>query len=199
MENPSPAPPAKAKSVYQRICGTFDRVGRVLQIVFSFVFVLVIAGIVMYFAFFTNWAPIVFFVLLWFFCFVLFLADSPPLEKTRVAIALLIAWIADSFLYAVAVGHSNFRHFVPAIVVVSLYLGYIAWRLTSKYANPRESREGSHPEFSNPLAAVAGAMLAIFLMLYVVSPAMNHYFPSYWHSVTNWHLDDDSGSCGPNC
>ena len=161
--------------------------------------------------------PVILGCLLWVLCFVFFLCDGGSLEKTRVAIALLIAWLIDQYLYAVAVAHATtFRHFVPAIVVVSLYSGYLAWRVASVCAKPLQVPDDSIPvrlrDLNNVIhtssvrsdvktaerlrdlhlkfAAFAALLLAIFLMVYVVSPLENHYFGPFWHAATSWNPED---------
>lgn len=146
-----------------------------------------------FFLAFSPWALIALFAAVWFPCAMLFFADDFPWERTRVAIALLTAWLADSILYVFAVGYLSrgFRHFVPSIIVVSLYIGYLAWRITAQYAKPDASKADNNN--ANPMGLFAALLLAIFVMFYVVDPLMNHFFPWYWHALTALLLHSDSG------
>lgn len=164
------------------------RVGTILGSVFFFLVFLLVAGVVGYFVFTSGWAPLGFFAVLWFLSMTLFLADVVPWERTRVAIALLSAWLADWFLYRIAVVWlpGSFRHFVPGIVVVSVYIGYVVWRMTERWPqpDPPEPPKGGR-SLNKGMAALAGALLAIFVMVNVVVPVLNHYLPSYWSNVTS--------------
>ncbi len=158
---------------------------------------LAVAGVVTGIASLSGFAPIAFTLAVWFLCCKLFALDRAPWEQTRVAIVLLIACFSYTIL-----GASLDRH-GAALAVVSLYLGYIAWRETRKYADPaynanndEDKDEKSHQgdgnddlrweglHSANPLGMFAALLLAIFLMIIVVSPLMGHFFPRYWDSVT---------------
>jgi hypothetical protein len=163
----------------------------------SLLFLLGIAGGIAFFAFTTQWAPVAFALIVWFLCLTFFMGDAAPRERTRVIMALLVSWGADAFLYRLALGNDpgGFRRLVPAIVIVSIYLGYETWRMTAAYTEVKVDWNGR--EQSNPMAFVAAVLLCIFLMLNVVSPLMNHMFPSYWQRVTAWHFSDDDSPDAP--
>lgn len=157
-----------------------------------------IAGIVAGIAFLTGFAPIALTLAAWLLCCKLFARDRPPWEQTRVAVVLL----TGCFSYAI-LGASFHVRGGAAVAAVSLYLAYIVWRGTRKYADPASTDDESVHEAAgiraprttdgqnetNPLGTLAALLLALFLMIIVVSPLMGHFFPRYWHSVTAQLLD----------
>lgn len=175
----------------QTIGRVLKKTGDALQIGIGLLWILFLLCIAAGVALFTTWAPIIFTGIMWFICAMWYFADKKPWERSRFAIALLVAWAVDALLFRLAIVNAAgfYRHLVPGIVVVSIFAGYEAWRVTA--SNNRKTDSAEKP--SNPFAAFGAALLAIFLMLNVVSPTMNHFFPSYWQMVTDFHLGDDSG------
>jgi hypothetical protein len=172
-----------------------------LLILAAAVSALAIAGLVTGIALLSGFAPIALTLVAWFLCFKLFSRDRAPWEHTRVAIVLLIA------LFAYAILGISLHTDGAALAIVSLYLGYVAWRATGTYADSATRIEDSDDDDDrshrvagkrelradelkqdNPLATFAALLLAVFLMLIVVSPLMHHFFPWYWRVVTTLFL-----------
>jgi hypothetical protein len=173
---------ARSRSLLQRFTSRFlEATGTVLGCGF---FIAITAGIG-YFVFTSGLAPIGFFAITWFGCAVLVMADNRPWERTRVGLALLVGWLVDLLLYRLAIVWTPgaFRHFVPGIIVASVYAAYLTWRVTESYTRPSE--EGRISKLDNPMWALASLLLAIFLMSYVVGPGLSHFFPPYWQRVTS--------------
>lgn len=157
---------------------------------------LVIAAAICVFVFTTAWAPGGFFILTWAGCAFWLSYDKAPWHQTRAAFALLVGWLADVILYRVALTWlpGSFRHFVPAIIVVSAYLAYLVWDMTR--SNVDRAAEKPEPGLWNPIAGRTAFVLAIFLLVYVEGPLLHHFFPHYWSRVfESWrHLpNDDNG------
>jgi hypothetical protein len=82
---------------------------------------------------------------------------------------------------ALDVAPREYRHTTFGIIALSVYIGYLAWRITGDYVTPvKLAADGT---VINRLAPFTGAALGIFLMTNVVHPAINHYFPSFWNSA----------------
>lgn len=116
-------------------------------------------------------------------------ADRPPWEVSTFFVALLTAWAVDYILFRAAIPYG--RRFAPAVIVVSIALGYVAWRAGDQSARASKG-------YANPHRIVLGCLLAAFLIPYVVSPVFGHYLPGFWHWVStapSMHLgsDEDTG------
>lgn len=151
-----------------------------------------IAGVLTGIAFLTGFAPIALTLAAWVLCYRLFERDHAPWEQTRVASVLLIGCFSYAILGA------TFHLGGAALTVISSYLGYIAWRALRKYATmgTRERRTDGRSEL-NPLGTFAALLLAIFLVIVVVNPVMDHLFPQYWHSVTTQFLHWSASAFAP--
>jgi hypothetical protein len=147
---------------------------------------LVIAVVVI--AFSTTWAAIIIFVALWFICLCAVAFDKEPWEASRFLSALLVAWGIDTLLFRLSVAQAPryYRHFSPAVIVISIVAGYITWRLTADVARDHKGEKDAVP-----FALFGSFLVAAFLMVYVISPTMGHFFPYYWHNVTNFVGEDE--------
>jgi hypothetical protein len=161
----------------------FNGIGRLFVVVA--IAILVIGAAVA--AVFTGLSPIVLFAILWFVCAWVAMKDREPWEASRFLGAVLVAWAIDTFLFIMSVTDMprSYRHFSPAIVVISVLSGYVAWRLLNNHALERNGAE------SNPFASLVGFAAALFLMYYVISPAMFHLFPHHWSFVSTFTSSDD--------
>jgi len=123
--------------------------------------------------------------------FLLFNRDTKPWDRSRVAIALLIACFLDEILFNVSKGTwpRAYRQMVPSFVVISIYAGYLAWRATAEYSDRERAGDSSildadrHPPIfpgAAPLAIFGALCLAIFLWTNVEAPIINHYAPWYF-------------------
>jgi hypothetical protein len=157
-------------------------------------------------AFFTvNAAPFVPAIAAWLLLHRLIVRhDIPPYTYSRFAFALLIAWVVDGFLFRVTVGGlpGLYRHFVPAIVVVSAFVAFYAWRELPQKAIKSEQwfmrekliaktkAEGTPGNplitFSHPFAIYLSLLLMLFSMTYAIMPVLAACFPrynSYWSDM----------------
>jgi len=119
---------------------------------------------------------IVFFGALWVSLVTLMGHDKKPWEASRFALSVLVAWSADSILFwrADVSAPSSYRHLAAGIVVVSVLLGYLAWRLSE------QDLIHSDPQKRNPFASFGAFLAAIFIMISFVSPIMHHFMSAYW-------------------
>ncbi len=127
--------------------------------------------------------------------------DVAPYTYSRSACALLIAWAVDGLLHRTAVDAlpGSFTHFVPAIVVVSAFVAFFAWRELPKQPIKREQwfiREKLVAQakakgtpgnplitLSHPFAVYLSLLLMLFTMDYAIMPVLGGFFPrysSYW-------------------
>jgi hypothetical protein len=150
-------------------------------------------------------APLVLTVVAWVLLYRLVVRnDVPPYTYGRFAFALLIAWAVEGFLFKVAVGAvpGLYRHFVPAIVVVSAFVGFFAWQeLPQKpvtheqwfmrqklIAKAKAAGTRGNPLIvtSHPFALYLSLLLAVFTMTYAVMPVLTTFFPAYGSYWTDW-------------
>lgn len=162
-----------------------------LKLIFGGVIVLAIVALVVGYMFTTMWMPIISIAILWLFCTLAFSfdrADDSP--YARAVIALLVAWLADWFLYRVVVVRGD-KNLAPAIVVVSALCGFVVWQQTK-----RASSKDKEMRF----AAVAGIFTAIFLFFNLVIPTLKDVAPFYWDNMRTQILDEmgaDNGDESP--
>jgi hypothetical protein len=164
-------------------------------------------------------APIVIAVIAWALLYRLVKReDVAPYTYSRFACGLLVAWALDGLLFRAAVGylHGSFRHFVPAIIVVSVLVGFFVYRGLPNEPVKREQwfmREklvakakatglSGNPlvTLGHPFAGFASFLLMLFLMVYVVTPVLTTYLPSYsafWTNMLSTASDTDDGSPEP--
>lgn len=168
---------------------------------------LLILGAICYYLVVSGWILAVLFAIIWFACFTLYEVDKSGWRRSRFATSLLTAWVVDALLFRIAVGTAptTYRHFVPGIIVTSIFAGYIAWELleasTRTYITRLDdlsSFEPPHDEerkvAGTPASGFGSFLLAVFLAVNIVAPTMSHYFPAYWHRVTyiDWQsIDND--------
>lgn len=150
-------------------------------------------------------APLVLTVVAWVLLYRLVVRnDVPPYTYGRFTFALLIAWVVDGFLFKVAVGTAPglYRHFVPAIVVVSAFVGFFAWQELPQKPITREqwfmrqktiakakaagTRGNPLIVTSHPFAVFLSLLLAAFTMTYAVMPVLTTFFPRYGSYWTDW-------------
>lgn len=126
---------------------------------------------------------IVLLALVCFFCYVFVNKDDPPFESTRVGGAILTAWAADAILYRVALDLAprEYRHMTFGIIALSVYVGWLAWRVTGEYVATVKRRDNG--TIINRLAPFTGVLLGVFIMTNIVHPTISHYFPSFWKST----------------
>ncbi len=152
---------------------------------------LAVGIIVAAFVFLTGFAPIGFTVVAWFLCAKLFALDRAPWDRTRIALALLIAWAAYGILYMFAAGLApwSLPDATAAVAAVSLFLGYIAWRETEYIARQSPESDESLTSGVKGLRLLGGFLLAVLLVTNVVGPAFHHFTPSYWRTVNGeWSI-----------
>ena len=122
----------------------------------------------------------------------------------RFACALLIAWVVDALLFRLSVADlpGLFRHFVPAIIVVSAFVGFYAWQVLPKEPVKQEqwfmreklvakakavgSTDNPLITWYHPFAVYLSLLLMLFSMTYAVMPTLAAYFPqysSYWSDM----------------
>lgn len=168
------------------------------------VVVVLVALAILFFILGTQWAVIIAFALFWFIGAIAFANDPPPWKISRFAIALLIAWAADAFLFRIALVNapSFYRSIVPGIVVVSIFIAFVVWYIMDAAATLKvtELSETSHIKTASestkevglqPFSWGGGFLLAMFLMFNLVAPIARHYAPHWWSTVTNVFSDDE--------
>jgi hypothetical protein len=169
----------------------FNSVGKAVARGILVLLGLAVGIIVAAFVFLTGFAPYGFTLVAWFLCVKLFALDRAPWDRTRVALALLVAWAAYGTLYTLAAGLAPWTmpDAIPAVAAVSLFLGYIAWRETEYIARRSPESDDSLTSGVNGLRLLGGFLLAVLLVVNVVSPAFYHFTPSYWHTVNDeWNI-----------
>lgn len=160
-------------------------------------------------------APYIIAVIAWILLYRLVIRyDAAPYTYGRFASALLVAWALDAALFrgAVETLPALFRHFVPAIIVVSVFAGFYAWNTLptspakrgvwpkSNYvasSAPHELGPAPQPVVveSHPFAAFASFMLMLFVMAYVVMPILTACIPSY---ASLWSIKSSTDNESPN-
>ena len=176
------------------------RIGRVLGYILFWILALTLI------AFFTiKAAPFVLAIAVWILLHRLIVRhDVAPYTYSRFAFALLVAWIVDGLLFRLSVGDlpGSFRHFVPAMVVVSAFVGFYAWQELPKepikqeqwfmreklIARAKATGATNNPliTWNHPFAFYLSLLLMLFSMTYAVMPVLTAYFPqysSYWSNV----------------
>lgn len=133
-------------------------------------------------------APIVIALFVWVICFYIVAKESPPYRYGRFAFALLVAWVVDALLFRFFLSESpgGFRHFVPGIVVASLFAGYVAWQ--SCWTEPVDIKPSDYRLSSHPYSGRLSFFMMVFVMFYVVMPMFVAFFPQYstfWSDAIN--------------
>jgi hypothetical protein len=149
-------------------------------------------------AFFLHLLPIAAAIVLFFVSLIIMHAvDKFPWRHSRFVTSLLTVYFVDWVLFYAATYYApkEFRHYVPAIIVVSVAAGYVAWILLGKkVVEVGPPTEDKRLESWFPLGAAI--MIAAFILVSVVSPYMSHHFPSAWWPPSGSLPSNDSGG-GP--
>lgn len=164
------------------------RLGDSLGVSLAALAVVIIGVAVLVYLFSTQWALIVATLLLTFLCAVGFYYDKGPFDTTRFVISLVAAWGADKILFLFGVAYMPYAIVTlgSAVMVASVFMGYLTWRSLE----PFKAKEGSS---NNSMALGAGFLVALFLMFTVVGPAVKYNFPAYWHRIAPTIQDLVSG------